>query len=541
MRPRRHSLAACLLLLLVVAPAARAGAGRNRHARVSRPSGFGPLATPFTNDSDTTAGGDHLVADVDGQRYVAFVSRADGLSAADVDTVANVYVRDRVLGVTTLVSRAGGPAGANGTSSEPWISSDGRWVAFESLATNLASGTGDGNSHIYLRDLAGGDDAARRPCRGANGAVEQRRGVRAGGDGHGRQGIRSWRSRASRPTSTARPAASGRSATASRRVDTTMVSRPDGSPRSPATRARATCRSPPTASRSRSSRWPPTCVSGEWTRTPPTTCSSEPSANATDVASGIAADGDSQPALDQRQRQFVAFCSRPRTSRWRTTATHRARRLRDAAERRLRDRPRRARPRRAGTLGDAALGAAVDRRRRQRRRVPSSSTNLVAGDANDTADVFVRSGVFAGAVATTAMLSRPADGSRRPTAASRTPRIARRVTGQRWSRLVVFATGADDMGPADDNDFLAGLRPLGRPRRRAEPGDILLFAAGRGGPVPQRGQSAPSVAARRSLGRELARSMSADGRYTVFRSRTPNDLSRASTPTGSPTSSAATT
>ena len=87
-----------------------------------------------------------------------FVSEADGLSSADDDRFVNVYVRDRTLGLTTLVSRADGPAGAgaNSDSSEPSISADGRWVAFQSPATNLAAGVSGAADHVYVRDLLNG-------------------------------------------------------------------------------------------------------------------------------------------------------------------------------------------------------------------------------------------------------------------------------------------------------------------------------------------------------------------------------------------------
>ena len=52
----------------------------------------------------------------------------------------DVFVRDRVKATTTLVSVATAGAQGNQGSWEPSISADGRYVAFESYATNLASG-----------------------------------------------------------------------------------------------------------------------------------------------------------------------------------------------------------------------------------------------------------------------------------------------------------------------------------------------------------------------------------------------------------------
>jgi Tol biopolymer transport system component len=98
-------------------------------------------------------------------RFVAFTSRATNLDpddtelepppAAGYDEGLDVFVRDLVTGTTTLVSRASGPAGADGNrlSGSPSISADGRLVAFQSYATNLAPGDADLRADIYVRDL----------------------------------------------------------------------------------------------------------------------------------------------------------------------------------------------------------------------------------------------------------------------------------------------------------------------------------------------------------------------------------------------------
>ena len=72
-------------------------------------------------------------------RFVAFRSSATNLDPADPDTTGDVYVRDLQTGTTTLVSRADGTPGAkgNGQSYAPVTSADGVFVAFYSSATNL--------------------------------------------------------------------------------------------------------------------------------------------------------------------------------------------------------------------------------------------------------------------------------------------------------------------------------------------------------------------------------------------------------------------
>lgn len=87
-------------------------------------------------------------------RYVAFDSRADNLSTADDDS-RNVFVRDMQSSSTSLVSRQSasrGGAGGNDESLAPSISSDGRYVSFESIANNLSDGDDDGFRNIFVRD-----------------------------------------------------------------------------------------------------------------------------------------------------------------------------------------------------------------------------------------------------------------------------------------------------------------------------------------------------------------------------------------------------
>ena len=91
----------------------------------------------------------------DDGRYAAFVSRADNVSAEDADAYQNVFVRDRVTGTTTLVSRESGAAGdpALGNSEDAAISPDGRYVAFSSQADDLSIEDDNDVLNIYVRDL----------------------------------------------------------------------------------------------------------------------------------------------------------------------------------------------------------------------------------------------------------------------------------------------------------------------------------------------------------------------------------------------------
>lgn len=90
-------------------------------------------------------------------RFVAFESTATNLSDAAQPGVTSIYVRDTKTGTTTLVSRATGTdgAGADADSTSPAISPAGRYVAFESTATNLSDDDGDPVRDVFVRDTTG--------------------------------------------------------------------------------------------------------------------------------------------------------------------------------------------------------------------------------------------------------------------------------------------------------------------------------------------------------------------------------------------------
>jgi hypothetical protein len=90
---------------------------------------------------------------------VAFSSSASDLVANDTNRRTDVFVRDLQTNTTSLVSRnSAGTNGGNGDSLNPLISSDGRFVSFESLANDLVGAISDtnGKPDIFLRDLPAG-------------------------------------------------------------------------------------------------------------------------------------------------------------------------------------------------------------------------------------------------------------------------------------------------------------------------------------------------------------------------------------------------
>ncbi|HYG23027.1 MAG TPA: hypothetical protein VEH04_09610 [Verrucomicrobiae bacterium] len=92
-------------------------------------------------------------------RLIAFDSESSAIVPGVLGTHRNIYLRDRTLGETTLISRRfDGPGGGSGDSFRPLISPGGWHVIFHSQATNLVAandpnGTG---TDVYARDLSAG-------------------------------------------------------------------------------------------------------------------------------------------------------------------------------------------------------------------------------------------------------------------------------------------------------------------------------------------------------------------------------------------------
>ncbi len=86
-------------------------------------------------------------------RFVAFASDAGNLVPGDDNNWMDIFVRDLKLGVTQRVSVDSAGREANLESYWPAISSNGRFVAFVSYASNLVTGDNNGVADIFVRDL----------------------------------------------------------------------------------------------------------------------------------------------------------------------------------------------------------------------------------------------------------------------------------------------------------------------------------------------------------------------------------------------------
>ena len=89
-------------------------------------------------------------------RYVAFVSGAANLVSHDRNRLSDVFVRDLRTSSTSRVSISSRGVEGNAASGKPSISADGRIVAFPSAATNLVLGDRNGLQDIFVRDRATG-------------------------------------------------------------------------------------------------------------------------------------------------------------------------------------------------------------------------------------------------------------------------------------------------------------------------------------------------------------------------------------------------
>jgi Tol biopolymer transport system component len=98
-------------------------------------SSFGPVPTP-TSASMSADG-----------RIIAYAFRPQAIGA-----VSDVWFLDRVTGRTNLVSRSSGSVGGNDSSSAPVVSADGRFIAFESWASNLVPNDNNQQKDVFVYD-----------------------------------------------------------------------------------------------------------------------------------------------------------------------------------------------------------------------------------------------------------------------------------------------------------------------------------------------------------------------------------------------------
>jgi len=89
-------------------------------------------------------------------QFTAFHSYSDNLVANDTNVNYDIFLRDRLAGTTVRVSVDSSGLQASGSSVYPSISADGNLIAFASTASNLAPGDTNGTWDVFVHDRASG-------------------------------------------------------------------------------------------------------------------------------------------------------------------------------------------------------------------------------------------------------------------------------------------------------------------------------------------------------------------------------------------------
>lgn len=105
------------------------------------------VASDGTQGNESSAQGATMSGD---GRYVAFQSLATNVVPNDTNGGHDVFVRDMLTSVTTRISVDANGVEGNGISTDPAISADGRYIAFASRATNFVPNDTNGAKDIFL-------------------------------------------------------------------------------------------------------------------------------------------------------------------------------------------------------------------------------------------------------------------------------------------------------------------------------------------------------------------------------------------------------
>lgn len=122
---------------------------RDRERAVTERVSVGPAGAQADGASH------HPAISADG-RYIAFHSEATDLTADDTNATTDVFVHDRATGVTERVSVGLDGGNGDGYAFRPAVSGDGRFVTFWSSSSNLVAGDTNGMSDVFVRDRAAG-------------------------------------------------------------------------------------------------------------------------------------------------------------------------------------------------------------------------------------------------------------------------------------------------------------------------------------------------------------------------------------------------
>jgi Tol biopolymer transport system component len=131
------------------------------HDRLTHETSIASVSDDSTPGNDDSFGSEHnpenhaRFVSADG-RFVAFYSGATNLAPDDGNATADIFVRDRIARTTRRVSVSSSGDEANGSSTVPSISADGRYVAFQSDAGNLVADDVEEFPDVFLHDIERG-------------------------------------------------------------------------------------------------------------------------------------------------------------------------------------------------------------------------------------------------------------------------------------------------------------------------------------------------------------------------------------------------
>jgi WD40-like Beta Propeller Repeat len=113
----------------------------------------GSITRVTVSSSGVEANADSELPSIDSTgAYVVYGSFASNLVPGDTNSVRDVFLHHTPSATTTRISRSSGGVQGNGTSSDPAISGNGRYIAFTSTATNLVSGDTNNANDIFVGD-----------------------------------------------------------------------------------------------------------------------------------------------------------------------------------------------------------------------------------------------------------------------------------------------------------------------------------------------------------------------------------------------------
>ncbi|MDZ4773733.1 MAG: calcium-binding protein [Planctomycetota bacterium] len=118
------------------------------------------LQTGTIERANVTSGGAQVHGDSyctslsEGGRFVLFSSVATDIVPGDTNNERDVFVRDRLLGTTRRITVDSIGTQSNGDTHAGYLSADGRFATYVSLATNLVAGDTNGVADVFVHELA---------------------------------------------------------------------------------------------------------------------------------------------------------------------------------------------------------------------------------------------------------------------------------------------------------------------------------------------------------------------------------------------------